>query len=158
MADLDPDVPDAITSLVSLVESITATATSSALLADATGFLNDTPGLDLGGAGLENGAGAGNPVVRLMIQWRLRADARAGQLYPRDDHRPRRERDECLWTEPHQDGSRPYPFPPRVAVRDLMRFVDARASVAKGFASAGLAETDVAARDVGVHVSIAFPS
>lgn len=65
MSDLELDVPQVITSLSSLVESITATATSSALLADATGFLNDTldTGLDLGGAGLENGAGAGNPVV-----------------------------------------------------------------------------------------------
>lgn len=65
MSDLEPDVPQVITSLSSLVESITATTTSSALLADATGFLNDTldTSLDLGGAGLENGAGAGNPVV-----------------------------------------------------------------------------------------------
>ncbi|KAI5450135.1 hypothetical protein NCC49_003762 [Naganishia albida] len=69
MSDLELDVPQVITSLSSLVESITATATSSALLADATGFLNDTldTGLDLGGAGLENGAGAGNPVVNFIL-------------------------------------------------------------------------------------------
>jgi hypothetical protein len=67
MADIDIDTPEAITSLSSLVSYITATSTSSALLADTTGFLNDTlqsngtlSGIE---AGLENGISPGNPVV-----------------------------------------------------------------------------------------------
>ncbi|KAJ9105016.1 hypothetical protein QFC20_004457 [Naganishia adeliensis] len=67
MADLDLDIPETITSLSSLIESLSATATSTALLADATGFVNDTLSNtvpDLGGVGLENGLSAGNPVMR----------------------------------------------------------------------------------------------
>lgn len=66
MADLDLDIPETITSLSSLIESLSATATSTALLANATGFVNDTLSNtvpDLGGVGLENGLSAGNPVV-----------------------------------------------------------------------------------------------
>lgn len=65
MADLDIDVPDAITaSLSSVLDYLTATATSSALPAAAT-LINSTltdPGSD-GLDVLEQGINQGNPVV-----------------------------------------------------------------------------------------------
>lgn len=74
MADLDLDIPDIVnTSLSSLVDYVTATATSSALLADVTGFVNGTLGgnstspLDIGDGVLNEGISQGNPVVSVSL-------------------------------------------------------------------------------------------
>lgn len=70
MADLDLDIPDIVnTSISSLVDYVTATATSSALLADVTDVLNDTLNgngtspLVIGDGVLDEGISEGNPVV-----------------------------------------------------------------------------------------------
>lgn len=75
MADLDLDIPDIVnTSISSLVDYVTATATSSALLADVTGFVNDTLSgngtspLVIGNGVLEEGISEGNPVVSQTIR------------------------------------------------------------------------------------------
>ena len=74
MADLDLDIPDIVnTSISSLVDYVTATATSSAL-ADVTGFVNDTLSgngtspLVIGNGVLEEGISEGNPVVSQTIR------------------------------------------------------------------------------------------
>lgn len=70
MADLNLDVPDIVnTSISSLIDYVTATATSSALLADVTGLVNDTlhgngtSPLVIGDGVLDEGISQGNPVV-----------------------------------------------------------------------------------------------
>lgn len=70
MADLDLEIPDIVnTSISSLIDYVTATATSSALLADVTSFVNDTLSgnttspLDIGDGVFDEGISQGNPVV-----------------------------------------------------------------------------------------------
>jgi hypothetical protein len=115
MADLDLDIPDIVnTSLSSLIDYVTATATSSALLADVTGLVNDTLNgnatspLDVGDGVFDEGISQGNPVVSVSLGTRLwlpdNLASAIGELHPRNSDRARSVHHECIRSEPHKIG------------------------------------------------------
>jgi hypothetical protein len=115
MADLDLDIPDIVnTSISSLIDYVTATATSSALLADVTGFVNETLNgnttspLDIGDGVFEEGISQGNPVVSVLLVTRLWLPndlaSAIGELHPGNSDRAWGIHHECIWSESHKIG------------------------------------------------------
>lgn len=89
---------------------------------------------------------------------------RIGEFYSRDHDCVGCFSDECLWIELDENGSRPSSPPCGLvylasgASSNLMHVLaDASTSVAETFKASGLAATDVATRDAGVHVSSCDP-